>query len=147
MSVQQMLEQFTIDVLDIVTLPHTHRPMIQTALEYGVKKIICQKPFCTSFAEAKEMVVRAEQAGASLIIHENFRFQPWYRYLKEALKKRRFGEIYQFEFALRPGDGRGYAFERQPYFQQMPGFLIQETAVHFFRCILFLIWQTHSTLC
>ena len=139
-SVQQMLEQFTIDVLDIVTPPHTHRLMIQTALEYGVKKIICQKPFCTSFAEAEEMVVRAEQAGASLVIHENFRFQPWYRYLKEALQKHRFGEIYQFEFALRPGDGRGddAYLERQPYFQQMPRFLIQETAVHFLDVFCFL---------
>ncbi|MGC6536960.1 MAG: Gfo/Idh/MocA family protein [Candidatus Puniceispirillaceae bacterium] len=132
-SLADMVSSTDIDVLDIVVPPSAHKMLIETAIASGINRIICQKPFCASFAEAQEMAELAKQHHVSLVIHDNFRFQPWYRAIKEQMATDRFGQIYQFRFALRPGDGQGKDayLARQPYFQIMPRFLVHETAIHF----------------
>ncbi|AML53646.1 Gfo/Idh/MocA family protein [Falsihalocynthiibacter arcticus] len=120
------------DILDIVLPPTGHAEAIRAALASGVKAIICQKPFCTSLQEAKEITQLAEEAGVPLVVHENFRFQPWYRKIKAELDAGRIGTVLQATFRLRPGDGQGpdAYLGRQPYFQKMERFLIHETGVH-----------------
>jgi predicted dehydrogenase len=78
-----------------------------------------------------------------IIVHENFRFQPWYRALKTHLSDGRVGELLQVTFRLRPGDGQGADayLSRQPYFQQMPRFLVHETAVHWVDTFRFLLGE------
>jgi predicted dehydrogenase len=97
------------------------------------RTIICQKPFGRSLAEAETMADMAEAAGTVLVIHENFRFQPWHRQIRRFLDSGRMGQVYGCRFLLRPGDGRGpdAYLERQPTFQKMQKFLLRETAVHF----------------
>ncbi|MEP2716847.1 Gfo/Idh/MocA family oxidoreductase [Pseudophaeobacter sp.] len=128
----QMLAEATPDLLDIILPPAAHADSIRIALAAGVKALICQKPFCRNLAEAREMVALASDAGARIIVHENFRFQPWYRVMKQALDRGDVGEAQQLTFRLRPGDGQGPEayLARQPYFQQMERFLVHETAVH-----------------
>ena len=120
------------DLIDLVVPPPAHADLIRACLKPG-RTLICQKPFCLSLAEAEQITAEAEAAQTTLIIHENFRFQPWYREAKAFLDAGRMGQVYSARFALRPGDGRGPGayLARQPSFQQMPRFLIQETAVHF----------------
>jgi len=118
-------------IIDIVAPPPAHASLIRQALAPG-RIIICQKPFCLGLAEAREVTAEAEAAGATLAIHENFRFQPWHRTIQDFLVSGRMGAVWQARFALRPGDGRGddaYA-ARQPAFRTMPRLLIHETAVH-----------------
>lgn len=130
-----------LDILDVITPPSTHLEMIETALAAGVPTIICQKPFCRDPAEARRAVLRADEAGATLIVHENFRFQPWWRALKAALTAEACGCLRQMTFRLRPGDGQGpdAYLDRQPYFQRMPRFLLRETGVHWIDLFLFLM--------
>ena len=66
----------------------------------------------------------AANAGATIIIHENFRFQPWYRAIRAALDRGAIGQVHQMTFRLRPGDGQGpdAYLARQPYFQKMTRF-------------------------
>lgn len=120
------------DIIDLVVPPTAHASLIRACLKPG-RTLICQKPFCRSLAEAEQITAEAETAQTTLIIHENFRFQPWYREVKTVLASGLMGQIYCARFALRPGDGRGAEayLARQPSFQQMPRFLVQETAVHF----------------
>ncbi len=120
------------DILDIITKPPTHLAAIRSALAAGVGTIICQKPFCATLDEARLAVRLAEAAGARLVVHENFRFQPWYRVIRKALDDGQVGPVRQVTFRLRPGDGQGpdAYLDRQPYFQTMPRLLIHETAVH-----------------
>jgi len=128
----QMLGETRPDILDIILPPVAHAQAIQTALLAGVKTMICQKPFCQDLAEATTMTDIAEASSARIIVHENFRFQPWYRAIKTALEAGAVGTLLQATFRLRPGDGQGPRayLDRQPYFQQMERFLIHETAVH-----------------
>jgi predicted dehydrogenase len=120
------------DIVDIIVPPPGHAEAIRKSLTAGVRAIICQKPFCTSLQEAQEITELAEAAGIPLIVHENFRFQPWYRKIKTELDAGRIGTVLQATFRLRPGDGHSPSayLDRQPYFQQMKRFLVHETGVH-----------------
>lgn len=140
-DLDQMLADLKPDILDIILPPAGHSAAIQKAIAAGVTAIICQKPFCTSITEAREMTDLAEAAGIPLIIHENFRFQPWYRAIKAELAQGRIGQVIQATFRLRPGDGQGAQayLDRQPYFQTMPQFLIHETGVHWIDTFRYLL--------
>lgn len=120
------------DILDIAVPPPGHADAIRTALSAGVKAIICQKPFCGSLAEAEEVTALAAKSEIPLIVHENFRWQPWYRVMAEAIVDGRIGPPQNLTFRLRTGDGQGGRayLDRQPYFQKMSRFLIHETGVH-----------------
>lgn len=127
-----MLAEVRPDIVDIITPPPTHLEMIEAALNYGPRAIICQKPFCVDLEQAKTAAALAAEAGVPLVVHENFRFQPWYRTIKTAIDAGQIGALLQMTFRLRPGDGQGTDayLDRQPYFQTMPRFLVHETAVH-----------------
>ncbi|MFY0617519.1 Gfo/Idh/MocA family protein [Shimia sp.] len=131
-NLKKMLNETSPDVLDIILPPVVHAESIRTALDCGVKTLVCQKPFCQSLEEAREMAMLADAAGARVIVHENFRFQPWYREMKRVLDRGEIGNVQQLTFRLRPGDGQGRDayLARQPYFREMQRFLVHETAIH-----------------
>jgi len=140
-NMDDLLSTVAPEVLDIVLPPDAQARVITQALDAGIKTIICQKPFCASTEQAEAITAASEAAGACLIIHDNFRFQPWYRAMKEVITAGTLGRLYQMRFQLRPGDGQGpnAYLTRQPYFQTMPRFLVHETAVHWLDvfCYLF----------
>ena len=142
-EVDAMLASVHPDILDIVTPPPTHAAAISAGITAGVKAIICQKPFCTSLDEARSTTKLAGAAGIPLIIHENFRFQPWYRAAKLLIDKGEIGAPMQLTFRLRTGDGQGpdAYMDRQPYFQTMPRLLVHETAVHWVDTFRYLFGQ------
>ncbi len=130
-SVPEMLDAVTPDLLDVITPPATHLAAIEAAAARGVD-VICQKPFCEHLTQARAATEIAATAGIRLIIHENFRFQPWHRQIGAMVAAGEIGQPYQTTFRLRPGDGQGPEayLERQPYFQTMERFLVHETAIH-----------------
>ncbi|MEL7257875.1 MAG: Gfo/Idh/MocA family oxidoreductase [Pseudomonadota bacterium] len=142
----QMLDEADPDVLDIIVPPNAHAAAIEQAIAHGVQTIICQKPFCRALAEARHIAHRAEAAGVALVVHENFRFQPWYRAIKSALADGAIGQFHQATFRFRPGDGQGPRayLDRQPYFQKMPRFLVHETAVHWIDTFRYLFGEPVS---
>ena len=126
-----MLDACRPDLVDIVTPPATHAALVGLAAERGID-VVCQKPLAPSLEEARALVATAQGAGIRLIVHENFRFQPWYREARRLLRRRPLGTPHDVAFRLRPGDGQGPdAYRaRQPYFQEMERFLVHETAIH-----------------
>lgn len=137
----KMLDELKPDLLDIITPPVAHFEAIKLAVAAGVKTIICQKPFCTSLDEARMAVELAEASDTLIVIHENFRFQPWYRAIADELAAGAIGDVQQMTFRLRTGDGQGpnAYLDRQPYFQTMPRLLVHETGVHFIDTFQFLL--------
>lgn len=123
----------SLDVVDIATPPPTHAAAIREALAARPRVIVCQKPFCTSLEEAEAVTAEAEAAGVPLVVHENFRFQPWWRAIRAALDDGAVGRPLTCTFRLRPGDGAGpdAYLARQPYFREMPRFLVHETGIHY----------------
>ncbi len=127
-----MLDATAPDLLDIITPPPTHRGYVGLAMARGIPTI-CQKPFGTGYADATAMVDLAARARVPLVVHENFRFEPWHREAHRFVVSGRLGTPHAVGFRMRPGDGQGARayLDRQPYFQSMPRFLIVETAIHF----------------
>jgi len=137
-----MLDAVAPDLLDIAAPPAAHRVCLEAAVARGVTAI-CQKPFCASLAEAEAIVAAAQAAGVTIVVHENFRFQPWHRAAKRLIERGALGAVLQITFRLRPGDGQGRDayLDRQPYFRAMQRFLVHETAIHFIDTFRFLLGE------
>lgn len=144
-DVDEMLRNTNPDLVDITTPPDTHLELIKKISQHA-KWIICQKPFCGGHSGAIDAINFAGTQGIRLAVHENFRFQPWYREVKSLLDRQAIGKVYQTTFRLRPGDGQGpdAYLVRQPYFQQMPRFLVHETGIHWIDTFRYLLGEVTS---
>jgi D-apiose dehydrogenase len=144
-DVAAMLDAERPTLVDVVLPPVAQEPAVHAAIERGIPTI-CQKPFGIDLKQAEAMTAMAEAAGVPLVIHENFRFAPWFRELRRRIDEGFFGRVHGVAFRLRPGDGQGpdAYLDRQPYFQQMPEFLVRETAVHFIDTFRYLMGEVRA---
>lgn len=128
---REMIAATQPDLVDIVTPPSTHLDLVRAGAAAGAG-MICQKPLAPTLAEARDVVAAADAQGALLVVHENFRFMPWFVETGRLLQAGRIGTPLAISFRLRPGDGQGpdAYLSRQPYFQTQPRFLIHETGIH-----------------
>ncbi len=141
-KVEEMLDAVQPDLVDVVTPPSSHTQVLHAVIGRGLPAI-CQKPFGKNYREALALTEQARAAGTLLIVHENFRFMPWFREAKRLIDARRLGALHSVSFRLRPGDGQGARayLDRQPYFQSMPRLLVAETAIHLIDTFRFLMGE------
>jgi predicted dehydrogenase len=121
------------DFVDVITPPASHLEICAEAAQRGIH-IICQKALAPTFEEAKQIVATVARAGVRFMVHENFRFQPWYRQIKRLLEAGAIGQqLFSLAFRSRMGDGWGpnAYIPRQPYFRDYPRLLVFENGVHF----------------
>jgi predicted dehydrogenase len=145
----EMLDAEQPAFVDIITRPETHLELVRMAAGRGVH-IICQKPLAPTSAEAEELVSVAESAGVRLIVHENFRFQPWHREIRKLIERGAIGDrLHSLTFFSRPGDGWGPEayLSRQPYFREMPRLLLFETGIHFIDTFRYLAGEVRRVFC
>lgn len=137
---REMFDAVKPDFVDVITPPGSHREICREAGARGID-MICQKPLAPTYAEAGQIVAEAKAAGVRFMVHENFRFQPWHRRLRQLLDEGAIGaKLHTFNFRTRMGDGWGEDayLARQPYFREYPRLLIYETGVHFIDTFRFL---------
>lgn len=137
-----MLDAVRPDVLDIVTPPATHASLVTLALARGIP-VICQKPLAPSWDACVAIAREARLARVPCVVHENFRFQRWYREMRRLIDGGRLGALHAVAFRYRPGDGQGSGayLDRQPYFREMPRFVMMETGIHFIDVFRFLMGE------
>ena len=140
-----MLDVTQADVVDIATPPETHLALVAAVAERSLP-VICQKPLAPTLDEARAVAAAASSAGVPLAVHENFRFQPWFREARRLIDAGQLGDLHGITFRMRPGDGQGpdAYLDRQPYFQTMERFLVHETAIHFVDTFRFLMGEVAS---
>ena len=138
----EMLDREKPDFVDIITPPATHEEICAYASRRAIH-IICQKPLAPTMEEATRMVETAEAASVRLMVHENFRWQPWYRKIKELQIAGTIGDFTHIHMLSRFGDGWGERayLDRQPFFRDYPRLLIYETGVHFIDTFRFLLGE------
>ncbi len=127
-----MLDTEKPDFVDIITPPETHLEAVALAAARGLA-IICQKPIAPTYAECAAVVETARRAGVRLMIHENFRWQPWYREIRRLLDADTLGDLFTINIRTRLGDGwqPDAYLARQPFFRTYPRLFVYETGVHF----------------
>jgi predicted dehydrogenase len=138
----RMLDLVRPDLADVVLPPQAQLPVVRAALQRRVPTV-CQKPFGDDLAQAEEMTAFSTAQRTPLVVHENFRFTPWFRECRRLIDTGFFGRVHGIGFRLRPGDGQGPRayLDRQPYFQTMPQLLVRETAVHFIDTFRYLMGE------
>lgn len=142
----EMLDREKPDFVDIITPPGTHLEMTREALKRGIH-VICQKPLAPTIEESIEIGDIVASNKSRFMVHENWRFQPWYREIKKLLENHAIGEqIFNISFRMRMGDGWGERayLDRQPYFRDYPRLLIYETGVHFIDTYRYLLGNIKS---
>ncbi|HBY62074.1 MAG TPA: gfo/Idh/MocA family oxidoreductase [Solibacterales bacterium] len=137
-----MIDSEQPDFVDIITSPETHEEMCAFAAARGVH-IICQKPVAATLEESRRIVDNARAAGVRFMVHENFRWQPWYREIKRIQQAGTIGAFTHATFLMRMGDGWGddAYLARQPFFRDYPRLLIYETGVHFIDTFRYLLGE------
>jgi D-apiose dehydrogenase len=146
-SAAELLRHERPDFVDIATRPDSHLPLVELAAARGAH-VICQKPMAPTWEDCVKMVEVCRQAQVRLLIHENWRWQAWYREVKRLLDAELFGPLIHVGFCLRAGDGRGpEAYTVQPYFREMSRLLIYETLIHFLDTFRFLAGELSWVFC
>jgi predicted dehydrogenase len=143
-SAEDLLDHEQLDFVDIATHAASHLPIVRRAVEKRIPTI-CQKPIAPDWESAVMLVEAAEAAGVRLMIHENWRWQPWYRVVHEMIARGDIGTPIGYGFRLRRRDGVGdEPFATQAYLQQEPRLIIQVTLVHHMDTARFLFGEIDS---
>jgi predicted dehydrogenase len=88
-----LLEDDTLDAIDICTPNFLHAPMATAALEAG-KHVLCERPLARSADEASQMVKVARKADRVLMCAVQHRFRPDAQLLRKVVEKGDLGEIF-----------------------------------------------------
>jgi predicted dehydrogenase len=81
---EAVFEQADFDIADIIADVDAHEPLVMMAARYG-KPVICQKPMAFTLDTCERMVEVCRKAGVWYAVHENFRYQPQFAPVREAL--------------------------------------------------------------
>jgi predicted dehydrogenase len=137
---ESMLDNAELDFVDICTRPYSHVPLTKMTVERGLP-VLCQKPFCESIEEAKELVEFCDKAGVRLMVNENWRWQAWHRKARELLDSGALGKpfLVTIRWRLRM-TLPGFDFN-QGYFPEMERFITYEMGVHYMDTLRYLFGE------
>jgi len=133
-----------LDFVEICTRPESHRELVELAAGRGVH-VLCQKPAAPSKSDLEAMIRAGDSDDVRVMIHENWRYRPWYRVMKREIESGSIGRpirlriIHQDTRALRPN-----GFADQPYFVSMPRLILFEMGCHLIDTARFLMGEIES---
>lgn len=93
-TVDEMLEDPAVQILDIAVPPDQQRGIIERAIERGryLKGLLAQKPLAVNYDDAVAIVELCERHGLPLAVNQNMRYDQSIRALKTLLERRVLGE-------------------------------------------------------
>lgn len=92
---RQLINDETIDLVDIVTPNNLHHPIAMGAIAHG-KNVLVEKPMAMNKKEAREMYEAAETAGIVHMMIFNYRFVPALALAKKLIDTGKLGKIHHF---------------------------------------------------
>lgn len=146
-SLGEAITQERPDFVDIATRPDSHLQVARRAASEGCH-ILCQKPIAPNWAASVELVNLSAQHGVRLMVNENWRWQPWYREIKELLRKGVIGKTQTIAITRHEADAlQEPPFVDQPYFVDMEHFLLIESVIHPIDAVRFLAGEIQAISC
>ena len=126
-SIEEMLALPSIQLVAISTPNELHYPYARLCLEAG-RDVVVDKPFATTFAEARELAELAQQCGRLLTVYQERRLDGDFATLKKLIADGELGRLVQFEemfdrcrpkvrdsWKEKPGPGRGVFWDLGPH--------------------------------
>jgi predicted dehydrogenase len=101
---QQVLEDKTVDLVELLTPHHLHCPMSVQAAQAG-KHISVQKPMALNASEADEMIAAADKAGVILRVYETFVYYAPVVRAKAMIEAGEIGEVRAVRMHVNTGTG------------------------------------------
>lgn len=95
-TVEELLRDPQVEILDVAIAPDAQPELIQRAIELGsgrLRGILAQKPLALSVADAKDLVKRCADAGIVLAVNQNMRFDQSVRAAKDLLNRGWLGDV------------------------------------------------------
>lgn len=141
-AVDAMFATEEIDALDVASPRETHAAWVDAAAARGIDTL-CQKPMTPTLAQSEALVRRVE-GKIRLMVHENWRFRPWYRELKRWIAAGELGPVRLARMTmigsglLPDANGRRPALDRQPFMQHEERLMIAEVLIHHLDVMRFL---------
>lgn len=137
---EEMMEKEELDFVDIITDVDTHPKFVELAAKHR-KHVICQKPMAPSFETAKKMMQVTREAGVRFYVHENYRWQPQIRRMKQIIdsgvigKPFRCNSLWNTAFPL---------FETQPFLADLKQFALTDQGSHQFDVLRYLFGEAET---
>jgi predicted dehydrogenase len=136
-TLEEALDRVRPDVVDVCTPADAHLEEIRLAVSRGVN-VLCQKPLATDWTTAREIATLLDDSGVRLMVHENFRFRPWYRVLGKLVREGAIGRPFYLRSDQRmagtvttaSNPNTPWSLARQPFFASLDRFLILESMIH-----------------
>lgn len=89
---QDVLDDPSIDVVDITPHPADRMPILEVALQAG-KHVLSQKPFVLDLDEGARLVALARTQGVKLAVNQNGRWSPHMAWMRAAVRQGLVGEV------------------------------------------------------
>jgi predicted dehydrogenase len=124
-SLDELLAQPEIEVVDIATHPEHRVPLMARALEAG-KHVLAQKPLAPTVEEARQVVKLADQLGLKAAVNQNGRWAPPWRIATLLAEQGVIGDVlavthlYDMKFGWIPGT----------HFDTMRHYAIYDYSIH-----------------
>lgn len=143
-NAEQLLKNHPeIDFVDIITDVDTHPAFVDLAARYK-KDVICQKPMAPSLEQARQMVNVCRANGVRYYVHENYRWQPQFRRIKELLDSGIIGRPFRCKSAFLTAFP---LFETQPFLAELEQFALTDQGSHQFDVLRYMFGEVASMYC
>jgi predicted dehydrogenase len=129
-AAELLANEADLDFVEICTHAESHRELVSLAVSRGLD-ILCQKPAALERADLCAMIDACSAAGVRLMIHENWRYRPWYRAMRAAIESGVIGRPIRLRLAHRDTRAiRPAGFVDQPYLAVMPRLILMDMGCH-----------------
>jgi predicted dehydrogenase len=136
---EELLADPMIEVVDIAVPPQCQLPIVREAVrQKHIKGILAQKPLATNYQEAKEIVRLCREAGITLAVNQNMRYDQSIRALKTVLKRGYLGEPVLATIEMRAIP------HWQTWVKELPGVTLLNMSIHHLDCFRYLFGDPQS---
>jgi predicted dehydrogenase len=133
-----------LDFVEICTRAESHRELVELAARRGVH-ILCQKPAALGRPDFRAMIDACLTTGVRLMIHENWRFRPWYRAIRAQIDAGSIGRPIRLRIAHRDTRAlRGDGYLAQPYQATAPRLILMDMGCHLVDTARYLIGEIQT---
>jgi D-apiose dehydrogenase len=138
-----MLRDERLDFVDIATTMGSHRALAELAAARRVPAIV-QKPLAPSWEECVAIADAFHEAGARLMVHENFRFQTPILAVRSAIAAGQIGKPHFAQVSFRSGFD---VYAAQPYLAKEDRFILLDLGIHLLDILRVLMGEVVSVQC